>query len=529
MKQGYVSLVLHGHMPFVRHPDIDDALEERWFFEAMHECYIPLIRMFESLTLDDIKFKITMSLTPPLMSMLNDEYLNKRFDEHMQKLIELSEKEILRTKNDKYLNTLSYFYNDRFNSLYSTYKSYDKNLINAFRKFKDIGCLEIITCSATHAFLPLMMINPEAVKAQLATAVQSYYDLMDETPKGIWLPECAYTYTLDNYLKDIGIRYFISESNAVLYASPKPQYGTFAPISTPRGVCAFPRDMESSSQVWSNVTGYPGDNNYREFYKDIGYELPMDYISPYINSSGIRIDTGVKYYRITGRTDHKELYMREWALDSVHKHAKHFRDSRVNQINTLANHMDKPPIIICPYDAELFGHWWFEGPEFIENFIRESAKDGTNYSLVSPYDYLKDNPVVQCSTPSPSSWGENSDYSVWLNASTHWIYKDLHQSETLMTRLANTYKEPSPLVKRALNQAARELMLAEASDWPFIIKHNTTVNYAIKRINKHLDNFSKLYESITKDRINESWLRKIEDIDNIFPNINYAVYKTDAY
>lgn len=526
MKKGYVALVLHSHIPFVRHPEKEDSLEERWLFEAMSECYIPLIEVYDKLIDENIDFKITMSITPTLMTMLQDSYLNKRYNTYLKKSIELSEKEILRTKGDKELNKLAQFYNERFNNNYAIYKKYDYNLMNAFRKFDKLGVLEIITCSATHGLLPLLSINPETVKAQISTGVQYYIDSIGHDPKGIWLPECAYTYSLDSVLREFGIQYFISESKAILNASPRPKYGTYVPISTANGICTFGRDKESSYQVWSSFDGYPGDHSYREFYRDIGYELPMEYISPYIDKKGIRIDTGVKYYRVTGNTENKEYYNRERAMKKVKEHGEHFANSRHNQINKVSEHMDKPPIIICPYDTELFGHWWFEGPDFIYEFIKKSSEECTSYELTSPANYLKKHPIVQCSSPCPSSWGENSDYSVWINSSNDWIYRDLHSCGEKMIRLANNYKKPNELEKRALNQAARELMLAESSDWPFIIKNNTTVEYAVGRVNSHVERFNKLYDEITKKSIDENKLCKIEELDNIFPNVDYGVYRS---
>lgn len=529
MIKGYVSIVLHSHLPFVRHPEVHDALEERWLFEAMNECYIPLIEVYDKLIKDKIKFKITMSITPPLMAMLEDEYLNKRYQQYLIKSIELSEKELIRTKDISELNETAEFYNLRLKNLLMIYKEYKYNLMNAFRKFDKLGCVEIITSAATHGLLPLLMINPEAVKAQLATGVQSYIDAMGHAPKGIWLPECAYTYALDPILKECGIQYFISESGAVLNASPRPKYGTYNPISTPNGICTFGRDMESSQQVWSNLLGYPGDFNYREFYRDIGFELPMEYIGPYINADGIRVDTGIKYYKITGKTDSKEYYNREKAMQKVKEHAAHFAASRNSQISVASAHMDKSPIITCPYDTELYGHWWFEGPDFINEFIRKTAEEVNCYELITPSEYLEKYPVVQCCSPNPSSWGENGDYSVWINPSNHWIYKNVHMCEETMIRLSNTFTEPTELQNRALNQAARELMLAESSDWPFIIKNNTTVEYAVKMVNTHLERFNRLYQDIIKDSIDLKWLEQIESLDNIFPNVNYKIYKKEQY
>jgi 1,4-alpha-glucan branching enzyme len=525
---GYVTIVLHSHMPFVRHPEIEDALEERWLFEAISESYIPLIEIYDNLLKDNINFKITMSITPTLMTMLEDEYLNKKYLQYLEKSIEFSEKEILRTRSNVEINKLAQFYNKRFNKLRKIYIKYDYNLMNAFRKFDRAGCLEVITSSATHGLLPLLTTNPETVKAQIVTGIQTYIDSMGHSPKGIWLPECAYTYSIDSILKEYGIQYFISESKGILNAAPKPRYGTYAPISTPNGVCAFARDIESSYQVWSDFNGYPGDFNYREFYRDAGHELPLEYVRPYINKDGIRVDTGIKYYKITGKTENKEYYNRHRAISKAKEHGNHFVNCRRHQINYISKYMDQPPIITCPYDTELFGHWWFEGPDFLEALIRKSFEEEINYNLTTPSEYLNMYPIVQCSSPSPSSWGENGDFSVWLNPSNQWIYKELHRCAYIMTKLASTYENATDIQRRALNQAARELMLAEASDWPFIIKNDTAANYAVRQVNVHIERFNRLYEDIIKNSIDLNYISLIENLDNIFKNVDYRVYARNS-
>ncbi|WP_461205522.1 glycoside hydrolase family 57 protein [Clostridium sp. DL1XJH146] len=525
MKDGYVSLVLHSHLPFVRHPDEDDALEERWLFEAINESYIPLISIFDKLLEDKIEFKVTMSITPTLMSMLEDEYLNKKYFIYLINAIKLAREEIDRTKYDKNLNELAKFYYDRFNKILSIYDNYEKRLMNAFRKFDKLGCLEVITCSATHGLLPLLTINKETVKAQINIGVDYYTEIMGHKPTGIWLPECAYTYGIEEVLKDCGIQYFIGENISVMNASPKPVYGTYAPIVDRSGVCVFGRDVETSHQVWSSKEGYPGNYSYREFYKDIGYELDYDYIAPYIQKEGIRVDTGIKYHRITGDMRNKEYYNRAEALEKTKEHALHFMEGRSRQISEISKHMNVKPIITCPYDTELFGHWWFEGPEFLGEFIRFAASKESNFELITPSEYLKLKQPIQMSAPSPSTWGENGDYRVWLNDSNFWIYKDIHECALYMKKLANLYNNPDKLLERALNQAARELLLAESSDWPFIITNKTAEDYAIRRVNLHIQRFYKIWDQILRNKIDDNWLESVEELDNIFENIDYRIYR----
>ena len=292
--KGYVSFILHAHLPFVYHPESEDYLEEQWLFEAMSETYIPLLLNFKKLEDEKVNFRITMSLTPPLLSMLDNKLLQQRYIKYLEQHIELAEKEIDRTKYDKRLNELSKYYFNRYSNDLHVFKDiYNCNLISGFKHFQDIGVLEIITCGATHGYFPILYVNEKTVRAQIGVGVQTYEKYFGRKPRGIWLPECGYVPQADKYLKEFGIEYIITESHGILYADPTPIYGTFAPIVSPGGVIAFGRDIESSKQVWSSIIGYPGDFNYREYYRDIGYDTDYDYIKPYIAKNGDRVHTGI--------------------------------------------------------------------------------------------------------------------------------------------------------------------------------------------------------------------------------------------
>lgn len=524
-KKGYFLLVLHAHLPFVRHPEHEDFLEEDWLYEAITETYIPMIDVFDRLIEDNIDFRMTMSITPPLASMLSDELLQNRYLKHLDSLIELSEKEIQRTSWQPEFNRLARMYNDRFKKARYIYaQKYGKNILRAFRKFQDAGKLEIITCGATHGFFPLMETTKGSVRAQVAVAKRNYENCFGRSPRGIWLPECGYNPGDDEILAENGIRYFFTETHGILHGSPRPKYGVFAPVYCPSGVAAFGRDMESSKQVWSAEEGYPGDYYYREFYRDIGFDLDFDYIKPYIHKDGIRINTGIKYYRITGQTDHKEPYDPEVARQKAADHAGNFMFYREKQIEYLHEKLGKEPVIVAPYDAELFGHWWYEGPEFIDFLLRKISCDSPVIKLTSAMEYLKENPRNQVITPSFSSWGWKGYSEYWLGGSNDWIYRHHHQASERMSELAKKYQKADGLKERALKQAARELLLAESSDWAFIMKTGTVVDYANKRIYDHITRFTKLYEDIKNDTIDEGWLSDVESKDNIFPEIDYRVY-----
>lgn len=536
--KGYVSFVLHAHLPFIHHPESEDYLEEQWLFEAISETYIPLILNFQKLVDEKVDFRFTMSLTPPLLNMLDNKLLQKRYIDYLKKHIELSKKEIDRTKDNAEINKLSHYYYERYSNDLHVFKDiYKCNIINAFKKFNDLGVLEIIGCGATHGYFPILYVNEKTVRAQIALGVQTYNKYFDKPLKGFWLPECGYVPEADKYLKEYGVQYVLVETHGILYADPTPLYGTYAPIVSPEGVVAFGRDLESSKQVWSSICGYPGDYNYREFYRDIGYDAPYDYIKPYIASNGVRVSTGIRYHRITGKTENKDIYNLQWAEDSVNLHAGDFFDCRCKQIDYLSSKTDNPPIIVCPYDAELYGHWWYEGPQWLYTLAKKIYYDKCNFSLITPGEYIEKFPKMQISSPCRSSWGAKGYSQVWLNPTNDYIHRHLHKAGDRMCEIASMY--PNENLKsnkrRILNQCARELVLAQSSDWLFIITNGTMVDYAKKRIKDHIGRFTKMYlwlkndeDLIKKDILadeKQSFLKSIEEKDCIFPELNYELYK----
>ena len=211
-KKGYVSFVLHAHLPFIHHPESDDYLEESWLYEAISETYIPLLQSYQKLVDEGVNFRITMSITPTLLSMFDNKLLQQKYIHYLEKLIELSGKEIERTKDNERVNRLSHYYYDRYsNDLHLFRDVWKCNIIEQFKHFQDIGVLEIITCGATHGYFPILYVNEESIRAQIAVGVQTYERFFGRKPRGIWLPECGYVPEADKYLKEFGIEYAIVE------------------------------------------------------------------------------------------------------------------------------------------------------------------------------------------------------------------------------------------------------------------------------------------------------------------------------
>jgi len=529
-RPGRVALVLHHHLPYIRHPEYEDFMEEDWLHQAVAETYLPLLEVFERLRSDGVPYRVTVSLTPPLISMLDDPLLRDRTERHLTRLLRLAEAEVLRTRGDEGRARLAVYYRDHFGGMRDRYLgAYGRDIVSRYRDLQDSGHLEIVTCGATHGFLPLMNDHQPAMRAQIAVAVEHYRARFGRRPRGIWLAECGYQPGVDQLLADAGLEYFFVDTHGLAFAEPRPRYGVFAPVMTPSGVAAFGRDLESSHQVWSAETGYPGDPVYREYYRDLGWDLDLDYLKPFLGHHGFRKNTGIKYHRVTGRVAlHEKALYDPWAArDKADEHAGNFMFNRERQVEDLAGRMERPPVVVAPYDAELFGHWWYEGPRFLESFIRKSAYDTSLYSLASPGDVLDEQPINQRATPSFSSWGYKGYCEFWLNGANDWIYRHLHQAQERMTRLADAGGPGSgSLRERLLAQAGRELLLAQSSDWAFIMKTGTVTEYAEKRTKEHLHRFAALADMLEGGRFDEGRLADYEGRDNIFPAIDWRHWRS---
>jgi 1,4-alpha-glucan branching enzyme len=527
MAGGDLAFVLHAHLPYIRHPEHRYHLEENWLYEATTATYLPLLEIFRGLVQDGVPFRFSMSMSPPLVSMLRDDLLKTRYAAYLDRMLSLGDKELRRTQGDPTFHRIARFYADRFGRLKALYDQIHGDVVGGFQRLQDDGFVEILTVGATHGYLPVIR-EPAARRAQIQVACQSYQRHFGRWPRGIWLPECGYTEGVDALLAEAGLRYFFVDSHGVMNARPRPPLGIHAPIYARSGVAAFARDLESSKQVWSAKEGYPGDGVYRDFYRDIGFDLPLDYIGPHIHPDGIRIHTGFKYFRVTGDgvdLSQKQPYDPDLARSRAAEHAGNFMFNREKQAEHLAAHMDRRPLIVSPYDAELYGHWWFEGPWFLDFLARKIAYDQKTVRLTTPSEYLAENPVNAVCEPSPSSWGDGGYSAVWVDGSNDWIYRHVHRAEARMRELAQKFSNGTDdLTRRALNQAARELLLAQSSDWAFIMKTATAVKYACDRVKAHLARFRRLDREISGGHIDGGWLADLEGRDNLFPELDYRVY-----
>ena len=526
-RSGVVTVVLHAHLPYIRHPEWTSFYEETWLYEAISETYLPLLRMMDTLEAENVGFRLTMSVTPPLCEMLADTLLRGRFASRLDALERTARKEAERQDGTP-LGESARFAAQELESVRATWERWDGQVLAGLRHHEERGCLELMTCAATHGYLPLMATD-EARRAQIAIACDTHARHFGRRPRGIWLPECAYAPDLEWLLADAGIRYFFLEKHGLLHASPPARFGTARPVLTESGVAAFARDPECSNQIWSAESGYPGDPYYREFYRDLGYDGSEEQVGELLTGGGFRHPVGLKYHRITGRVrlDEKAPYLPLAARYQAAAHASDFLARRQSQLERLGEQMSVEPVVVAPFDAELFGHWWFEGPMFLEFLFRKAHFDQTAVGLATPCEVLDAEEPIEVVQPAQSSWGDRGYYRVWLNEGNAWFYKHLHAAEEAMIRLAITLVHPSPFELRAVNQAARELLLAQSSDWAFLVTMATAGDYPKSRTLLHLKRFQVLVEQLDEGVVDVDFLLECERRDNLFANIDYREWRSD--
>ncbi|MCL2801784.1 MAG: DUF1957 domain-containing protein [Treponema sp.] len=520
-----ISFVLEAHLPFVREYNKEDLLseagEEGRFFECVSETLLPLLEVMHRLEADHVHFRIGLAISPLLCHMLSDEHLQKKYLYYMDKQIEFGQKELERTADNSELNKLSqFYYNQTVDRRITFTEKYEKNILKAFDYFRRRGKLEILATCATHAFLPFLSHNAESLQAQTETPASGYRRHFG-SPQGFWLPCLGWTPAIEPYLKAYNYTYTIIESHGLLFGKPTPEKGCFYPVKTPDGTFVLARDLRAVNDIEKAAA----DESYRNNNKDAGYELPAEIISSFLSADGERRRTGYKYWsRI--ENGQSAIYNPKAASDKVIEHTRTFLESTIARLEEAAKHMNEIPISLFANSADFFGRFWHEGPQFIEGLFR-MASDYRDIKFVCPSEYIFKQEISSFQTVSPefSSGGNNGYAETWLDVSNDWIYRHLNRAMERMTELAERFPDDTGLKERALNQAAREILLAQSSDWPSLLFRQDSTEFARNNAENALRNFTTIYEALGSNYISTEWLTNLERRHNVFPDINYRVFR----
>jgi len=533
--KGYFTFVLHAHLPYVlSHGKWPHGMD--WLSEAAAETYIPIVKIMRELIDEGYKPHLTIDISPVLAEQLADESFKEEFVTYLNQKIKAArdDSEEFYKYDQKNMLSMSHFWEAFYQDLLDRFNTMGQDIIGEFKKLQDEGYLEMMTCGATHGYFPLLS-RDESLQAQVKAAVKTHTRHFGKAPRGMWLPECAYRPAYkwkkpvddgtsmepyarkgaDEFLSENGIEFFIVDTSLlkggksagvyidrfkslkVLWDQMEKEYqprqeekektprNVYLVSSAPEGkkpVSVFTRDSETGLLVWSGEHGYPGDGHYLDFHKK-------------------RFPGGHRYWAVTSAKSDladKLEYNRVGAVERTPENGGHYANVIKGLLENHYKKTGKAGILVAPYDAELFGHWWFEGPLFLKEVLRQIASDdaieltplGEHLDRVKPID------VVQLPE---GSWGQGGYHYIWLNQWTDWTWKHIYACEDKMTEMAAKYKDSdNSLLLDIVKQAARELMLLSASDWQFLISTWSARDYAELRVSEHYADFKKLAELADK-------------------------------
>jgi 1,4-alpha-glucan branching enzyme len=541
---------LHSHLPYVlnhgRWPHGSD-----WLSEAALDTYLPLLEVLRGLATDKVPSPVTIGFTPVLANQLASPLFVAEMEAFLEQRLKACDEApaSLASTGDGYLLPLVDFWRSRLTRLRDLFHSINQDLIGAFKALEAAGKIEIIGSAATHGYLPLLA-RDESIRLQLAVGVSEHRRIFGRVPAGCWLPECAYRPRghwepwptaprtgvrrgIEEHLADAGFQYFFVDAHLAAAGRPlglsgdpagDPTIHTPARPETPTEplrspyrayrvahgpVVAYVRDPRASMQVWSRSEGYPGDESYLEFHK-------------------MRWPGGLKLWRVTGSgvdLGHKQPYDPKTASDRARGHADHFANLLQGISETRGE--NREGVVVAPFDTELFGHWWFEGPDFLGNVYRALAGKRDVIHPATGSRHLQEHPPRAAIRLPWGSWGANGDSSMWLSDRTAWTWERLWPLEQSFWDVA-----PAALASAAarpiLAQATRELLLAQSSDWQFIISTGAAADYAERRFREHCNDAEQLITALGPGREAdlESAQRRAEELgqrDQLFPNVLPAV------
>lgn len=560
---GSFQFVLHSHIPYARKAGSWPHGEE-WLHEAASETYIPLLMKLYELKEEGVPFRLAIGITPVLAEQLADPDVQEHFEAYLAQRIAAAEHDIAHFSAedtaDPHLHYLAGWYHDWYCGVRDAFiGQFERNILGAFQRLQNERFIELLTCAATHAYLPLLA-KDSSIRAQLHTGITSHQRHFGQLPQGIWLPECAYRPAyyeedvlrpgIEQFLAEANLQFTFSETHAITggrpvgiaagdvlgpygeivrrYAVPIEEYSPARPATTFQpyrvlnsainanndaealtNISVFGRNDRTGIQVWGADWGYPGDFDYREFHKRAG-------------------TSGLQFWRVTNSNAdlvRKEYYQPEWAAMKCQLHADHFIqlvDSTLREYHQANN--GAHGLISSNYDAELFGHWWFEGVEWLGKVLRGLAEH-EEIQLTTPGAFLSEYPPTHGIRLPESSWGAGGRHFTWNNGDNRWMWRPIHELEERMSTVAASFPQPNADEKAALQQAARELLLCQSSDWPFLVSTGQARNYAIQRFSQHAERCNRLLNGLEKGVPDRALADEYWELDKIFPDLDYRLFR----
>jgi 1,4-alpha-glucan branching enzyme len=542
-KLGSFSFVLHSHLPYARMAGRWPHGEE-WIHEAATDTYLPLLAALHDLAAEGVRYRLTIGITPVLAEQLGDADVLRNLEAYIEDLRARAASDVGRFERDGDTTraAAARFYHGRFRWLLDQFRNrFGGDLIGAFRALQDDGYAELATSAATHGYLPLFE-RDSSIYAQVRTGVRTYKRHFGKAPESFWLPECAYRPAymrdglrkpgLEEFLGDQGLTTFFVESHVIRGGQPVGKaagdavgpYGevprrytvpmahhpeptertTFRPywVAEPR-VAAIGRNEQTGLQVWSADHGYPGDFNYREFHKKDA-------------------ESGLHYWRVSGAgvdLGDKAPWDPAAAFERTSEHAHHFARLVEDQVQSYAASSGAHGLVAAAYDTELFGHWWYEGVEWLKQVLR-TLHASDIVEMTGAAQYVHEHPPEDVVALPEGSWGQAGTHFTWLNADTEWMWPIINGAQRRIEEIIERAPAADGSMQSAMAQMARELLLLESSDWPFLVTTGQAREYAERRFREHVERFDQLAGQIETGAVDEPFVGSLYDRDNVFPDID---------
>ncbi|MDR0684549.1 MAG: DUF1957 domain-containing protein [Spirochaetaceae bacterium] len=532
-----ITIVLNVHLPFARKDSAGFSFEEIPFFATISETLLPLLEVFDRLEADKIPFRLALAVSPVLCHLLTDELSISHYLDYVDRQIDFGAEELRRTKNDPAMHNLAkYYYDNAIERRINFTERYQKNIPRVLARYQKKGRIELLASTATNCFLPFYMDHFEVIRAQIETALASHKKFFKTKPEGIWLSELGYHPKLSAYLDIYKFRYTIIDTHSALLANPPPKYGSFFPLKTKHGVNLLVKDFYAYRDIMDREQGIPVEGAFRDFFHDAADDLPLESIKLFLGEDGTRLSTGYKYFSIGDGEGRREPYDPALAAEKARNNAEVFLERRISALNCAAGLMHKDlrgdAVGLCVWNADFLGRFWHEGPLFLETVFRRGCQK-KEIKFMTPSEYLnsQEESLFQIIKPEYSSSGFNGYAESWVDASNDIFYRHLFHAAERMAELAERFRNETGIKERALKQAAREMLLALSSDWQRLISAQNNIslpkwkNFAKNELEAHLKNFTTIYEALGSSYLSTRFLTDIEHRNNIFPDINYGVFR----
>ena len=543
MAIGRFVLVIHGHLPYVLRHGVWPHGED-WLYEAAAETYLPLLEMIGHCALHRAPPKFVMGLTPVLLEQLDHEHFKSGFEQYLDDRIQRvqSDRADFEAAGESHLAYLAERWERWFEHLGEQFQRIDRNIPAAYARHARDSMIELLTSAATHAYFPLLY-EDASIRAQLRAGMASSERILGFRPRGMWLPECAYRgggawsppigwaakhdrIAVEHLIADEGIDHFFVENHLIERSKSEwvKDDGEWRRVGWdearrhpgrgwrsvhephlvnsdglgPGRVAAMGRDQAVCEQVWSGDIGYPADGAYLEFHKKHGARR------------------GLRYWKVTGSKvglGGKDPYYPDDIPGKVHGHARHFHDAVKARLRDYHDRTGRQGAVVATFDAELFGHWWFEGPQFLRDVVLSFHAD-PDVEMCTADELLEAQPPDKTVTMPEGSWGEGGDHRVWTNEKINWMWDIEYRCEANFGKA--TLELPwrrNRKIEGLLKKAARELLLLQASDWPFVITQGQAIDYGIKRYMQHVGRFEMLIDLAEKASQDTAYLNRLSEVE----------------